>query len=104
MNLQYAIQHLCDEKAKLDRAIAVLVDLQRKHGGAVPSVSEASKSPKGRGRRSMGDEERREVSARMKKYWASRRQALGRSNHGADHRRQGTNPAHEYHEQPNAQY
>lgn len=71
MDLRDAIQDLYNEKAKLDRAIGVLVDLQRSAGGEIPPLP---KSVGRRGRKSMGAEEREAVSQRMKKYWASRSQ------------------------------
>lgn len=70
MDLYKAIQDLYAEKEKLERVIASLEDLQRAAGGGIPPVP---KSGKRRGRKSMSADERLEVSARMKKYWASRR-------------------------------
>ena len=59
------------------------VSLDRREVGewepAIPSIASQTlqddRPPKGgrRGRRFMGTEERREVSARMRKYWATRR-------------------------------
>ena len=72
MDLYKAIQDLYAEKEKLERVIASLEELQRAAGGGVPS---APKSGKRRGRKSMSADERQEVSARMKKYWASRRKS-----------------------------
>ena len=71
MNIDGAIRDLYAEKAKLERVIAALVEMQRNSGGDIPPLS---KSPERRGRKSMGADEREEVSARMKKYWAGRRQ------------------------------
>ncbi len=70
MDLYKAIQDLYAEKEKLERVIASLEDLQRAAGGGVPAMP---KTGKRRGRKSMSADERQEVSARMKKYWASRR-------------------------------
>lgn len=70
MDLYKAIQDLYAEKEKLERVIASLEELQR-NAGSVPGL------PKGmqrRGRKSMNAAERQEVSERMKRYWASRRQ------------------------------
>lgn len=64
MDLYQAIQELYEEKRRLDQAIAVL-----EGQGGIHAVSE----PTRRGRKSMNDEERREVSARMKRYWDGRR-------------------------------
>ena len=69
MDLYKAIQDLYAEKEKLERVIASLEELQRT-GGAVPAPPKAAKR---RGRKSMNSEERLEVSERMRKYWASRR-------------------------------
>jgi hypothetical protein len=70
MDLYKAIQDLYAEKEKLERVIASLEELQLGAGGGIPPKP---KSGKPRGRKSMSAEERQEVSARMKKYWASRR-------------------------------
>jgi len=70
MDLYKAIQDLYAEKEKLERVIASLEELQLAAGGGIPPKP---KSGKPRGRKSMSAEERLEVSARMKKYWASRR-------------------------------
>jgi hypothetical protein len=66
MDLATMIEKLQRERAKLDEIITSLKQLQQ--SGAV-----AEKVAKRRGRKSMGPEERKQVSARMKKYWASRR-------------------------------
>ena len=70
MDLYKAIQELYAEKEKLERVIASLEELQRS-GGTLPPPATAGR----RGRKSMNARERREVSERMKKYWAARRQA-----------------------------
>ena len=64
MDLTKTIEDLRREKEKLEQVIASLEELQAT--GQIP-VRERR-----RGRRSMSPEERREVSARMKKYWANR--------------------------------
>jgi hypothetical protein len=69
MELGDAIQQLQAEKKRIEHAIALLEQLQRNQGSISTTVPR-----KRRGRKSMGSEERREVSARMKRYWASRRQ------------------------------
>ncbi len=71
MDLYKAIEDLYAEKEKLERVIASLEDLQRAAGGGIPPMP---KSGKRRGRKSMNADERQEVSARMKKYWAGRRE------------------------------
>ncbi len=70
MDLYKAIQDLYAEKEKLERVIASLEELQRT-AGAVPALPKPAKR---RGRKSMNPAERQEVSERMRKYWASRRQ------------------------------
>jgi hypothetical protein len=70
MDLYKAIQDLYAEKEKLERVIASLEDLQRAAGGGIPPMPTTGKR---RGRKSMSADERTEVSARMKKYWAARR-------------------------------
>lgn len=70
MDLYKAIQDLYAEKEKLERVIASLEELQRAAGGGIPP---APGSGKRRGRKSMGPDERQEVSDRMKRYWARRR-------------------------------
>jgi hypothetical protein len=66
MDLLKVIEELRSEKKRLDRAIASVETLQE--DGDVPVR-------KRRGRKSMSPEERREVSTRMKRFWANR---LGR--------------------------
>jgi seryl-tRNA synthetase len=69
MDLQKTIQDLYAEKDKLERVIASLEELQR----AADANSHVMGRAQRRGRKSMGSEERQEVSERMKKYWAGRR-------------------------------
>ena len=71
MDLYKAIQDLYAEKEKLERVIASLEELQRT-AGSVPLLPKPAKR---RGRKSMNEAERQEVSERMRKYWASRRQS-----------------------------
>jgi hypothetical protein len=76
MDLYEAIQQLYAEKERLERVIASLEELQRgaeelqRGAGAIPALTQGIKR---RGRKFMNPEERQEVSARMKKYWATRR-------------------------------
>ena len=65
MDLIKTIEDLRREKDKLEQVIASLEKLQAKSAVAVPET-------KGPGRRSMSLKERREVSARMKRYWENR--------------------------------
>jgi len=69
MDLYKTIQDLYAEKEKLERVIASLEELHRT-SGSIPSMPTGTKR---RGRKSMGAQEREEVSARMKRYWAGRR-------------------------------
>jgi hypothetical protein len=68
MDLDKVIAKLQSERAKLDEIIASLEQLRRS-GADVPK--EVVK--KRRGRKFMNEEDRREVSERMRKYWAARR-------------------------------
>jgi len=70
MELAKTIQLLIVEKEKIERTIAELEKLLR--SGVVGSAAAGR-----RGRKSMGADERREVSQRIKKYWANRRQTAG---------------------------
>ena len=70
MDLNKAIQELRAEKDKLERVIASLEELQRT-AGSLPVVPKPANR---RGRKSMNVAQRQEVSERMRKYWASRRQ------------------------------
>jgi hypothetical protein len=65
MDLTKTIEELQREKEKLDRVIHSLEGLQGGMTGAAPQKGR-------RGRKFLSAEERREVSARMKKYWAGR--------------------------------
>lgn len=65
MDLQKAIRDLYEEKARIDGVIASL-ELYLQRNGSVTAKRK-------RGRKSMGPEERQEVSARMRSYWAARR-------------------------------
>jgi len=72
MNVQKLIRQLSAEKEALERAILELETLVAGAG----AVNRPVPGPKRRGRKSMGVDERREVSARMKAYWAGRRKEL----------------------------
>jgi len=82
MDLHKTIQDLYAEKEKLERVIASLEELQR----AAAANSHVMGRSKRRGRKSMGSDERRDVSERMKKYWASRRGKSGKQPPGPDAR------------------
>jgi hypothetical protein len=66
MDLDKLIEKLTKERAALDQIIAALDELR----SAPPPVEPVKKR---RGRKFMDAADRQEVSARMKKYWASRR-------------------------------
>lgn len=66
MDLLKAIRELYEEKERLESAIASLESYARS------KESHVSRAPT-RGRKSMSSEERQEVSARMRSYWAARR-------------------------------
>ena len=65
MELAKVIRKLRGELREVKKAIAVLEKALRNQA--------ATPAPVRRGRRSMGPEERRQVSQRMKLYWAARR-------------------------------
>lgn len=65
MDLQKAIRELYEEKERLDGAIASLEHLRTK--GTIVAAKRK------RGRKSMSPAERETVSARMRSYWAARR-------------------------------
>jgi hypothetical protein len=84
MDLRKTIQDLYAEKERLERVIASMEELQR----ATAANPMLPGHRKRRGRKSMGAEERQEVSERMKKYWATRRgesrdEAAGTGAHSA---------------------
>ena len=70
MDLTQTLVELHADKKRLERAIAAMEELARSLcGNAIPG-----KLSQRRGRKSMNAEERLEVSRRMKRYWAKRRQ------------------------------
>jgi hypothetical protein len=64
MDLYSIIRELRDERDRVARLIATFEELRQT--GSLPT-------PAKRGRRAMSAEERRQVSARMKEYWASKK-------------------------------
>ena len=68
MDLDKVIRKLYEERAKLDRVITSLEELRESSAGL-----ETQALKKRRGRKSMDAEARKEVSERMKKYWANRK-------------------------------
>jgi len=79
MDLFKAIRDLYAEKERLERVIASLEELQRNAADAPETPAEVKR----RGRKSMSAAERQQVSERMKKYWASRRNKKPAKNPGA---------------------
>ncbi len=69
MDLYKTIRILHDERNRLDKLIMSLEQLQANKAVEPPAPR--------RGRKGMSTEERREVSERMKKYWAGRRTGAG---------------------------
>jgi hypothetical protein len=69
VDLYKTIRELLDERDRLD---AIIARLERMQSGEVSTKD----SPR-RGRKSMGPDERREVSERMRRYWESRRGVNG---------------------------
>ena len=75
MDLYKAIRELYEEKKRLEEAIASLEQLlEIKSARGDLNLDSLRKR---RGRKSMGADERRQVSERMKKYWATRRSRGG---------------------------
>ena len=67
MDLDEIIHELLEERKRLDRIILALEESGR--DGATEKISKSR-----RGRKSMDGPARQEVSARMKQYWARRRE------------------------------
>ena len=70
MDLEETIRQLQAQKRQIDIAIANLEELHGKDGGGNVVM------PDRRGRKSMGPEERQQVSDRIKRYWATRREQV----------------------------
>ena len=73
MDTNKMIQELLDEKRRLDRVIAFLEAVEQ----PLPETRQPKPAKRGRGRKWMSPEERKEVSERMRKYWAERRAQKG---------------------------
>ena len=71
MNLSRAIQELHAERKRIVELIQAVEALQE-HYLSQPA---REKKVRRRGRKSMGEVERQQVSERMKRYWAARRDA-----------------------------
>lgn len=72
MDIQRTINELRNQALQLEYAIRMLEKLAQ---GTIPAseLEKAMGRRSNRGRKSMGPEERKEVSRRMKAYWASQR-------------------------------
>jgi hypothetical protein len=70
MDLSKTLQELYWQKDKIERAIASLECLRKSELEGIPT----EERPKRRGRHGMSAGERQEVSERMKRYWAARRE------------------------------
>jgi len=70
--LSKLIAFLKEERQKVDRAIATLEELVESESKLQVDLGAIAHT---RGRHSMGLEERKQVSERMKRYWAGRRVA-----------------------------
>jgi len=78
MDLNKAIRELYAEKQRLEEAIASLEGLLNAKTSAEALNLDELRRKKHRGRKSMPPDERRAVSARMKKYWAQQRATSAR--------------------------
>ena len=67
MDLQQTIHQLEIQKRAIEFVITELEQLQNGNDRGIVAMKSR------RGRKSMGSEERRQVSERMKRYWANRR-------------------------------
>jgi len=76
VDLQKTIRELHEEKQRLDRVIESLEQLL---GAGVTESGDVGTEVRRsrRGRKSMSEQERRQVSERMARYWAGRRAAEG---------------------------
>ena len=68
IDLRKVLKDLYIQRERLEHVITSLEALQQGSAAGLPPQKKTN-----RGRKSMGAEERREVSERMRKYWAARR-------------------------------
>jgi len=68
IDLRKVLKDLYTQRERLEHVITSLEALQQGSTAGLPTEKKSN-----RGRKSMGAEERREVSERMRKYWAARR-------------------------------
>jgi hypothetical protein len=79
VDLYKTIRILHEERQRLTKLIESLERLEMSGAGAA-----RRKPPARRGRKSMTAAERKQVSERMKNYWAARRNAASRTRSGAE--------------------
>jgi hypothetical protein len=70
IDLRKVLKDLYTQKERLEHVITSLEALQQGSEAQMPPQKKTN-----RGRKSMGAEERREVSERMRRYWAARRKS-----------------------------
>ena len=70
MDLAKVLTDLRQHKDQFEQTIASLKAIMEEHGGPVLGVGPSKRR---RGRKAMGEDERQEVSRRMKRYWEGRR-------------------------------
>jgi hypothetical protein len=68
-----ALRALYEERQKLDLVIEALEELQKQAAETAAAGEPAARGER-RGRRSMNEEARRQVSERMRSYWARRKE------------------------------
>jgi hypothetical protein len=68
IDLRKVLKDLYTQRERLEHVITSLEALQQGSAAELPPQKRTN-----RGRKSMGADERREVSERMRKYWAARR-------------------------------
>lgn len=83
MDLRTTIRELYEEKQRIEDAIASLEELLGAKGRPGAQAPDEHKRQERRGRKNMSAEERREVSSRMKRYWAKRRAGAVKASGGS---------------------
>ena len=74
MDIKAILRQLYAERKRIERVIASMEQFLK--SGAAGASRSAVFTGRRQGRKSMGQKERREVSKRMKTYWAKRRAPL----------------------------
>lgn len=82
MDLRTTIRELYEEKQRIEDAIASLEELLGAKGRPGAQAPDEQRQER-RGRKNMSAEERREVSSRMKRYWAKRRAGAVKASGGS---------------------